>query len=158
MDLKQWRRGRGFGDFVFIKFWIIKYHFIFTVYFAHQIGIIIHVTIPRLDRFSAQQKLLVILFLPKTIREWNKLNTSVFQAPSYSLSRKALSDFIRPTANSTFETNVSGLRLLASLRVGFNHLREYKFKHNFQDTLNLLRPCSLEAKGTFTILWAAKFF
>ena len=36
---------------------------IFTVYLPHHIGIIdIHVTIPKLNRFSAEQKLLVILF------------------------------------------------------------------------------------------------
>ena len=76
-------------------------------------GIIIHVGIPKLDRFSAEQKLLVILFLPRTIREWNKLDTSIYQAASYSVFRKALLDFIRPTANSTFGTNdVSGLKLL----------------------------------------------
>ena len=31
----------------------------------------------------------------------------------------------------------------------FSHLREYKFKNNFQDTLNPLWPCSLEAKDTY---------
>ena len=33
-------------------------------------------------------------FLPQTIREWNKLDTSICQAPSYSVFRKALLDFI----------------------------------------------------------------
>ena len=89
-------------------------------------------------------------FLPQTIREWNKLDTSICQAPSYSVFRKALLDFIRPTANSTFGTNdVSGLKLLTRLRVGFSHLREHKFKHNFQDTSNSLCPCSLEAEDTY---------
>ena len=78
-------------------------------------------------------------FLPQTITEWNKLDTSIYQAPSCSVSRKALLDFIRPTANSTFGTNyVFGLKLLTRHRVGFSHLREHKFKHNFQDTLNPL--------------------
>ena len=88
--------------------------------------------------------------MPRTIREWNKLDTSIYQAASYSVFRKALLDFIRPTANSTFGTNdVSGLKLLTRLRVGFSHLREHKFKHNFQDTLNPLCPCSLEAEDTY---------
>ena len=83
-------------------------------------------------------------FLPQTIREWNKLDTPICQAPSYPVFRKALLDFIQPTANSTFGTNdVSGLKLLTRLRIGFSHLREHKFKPNFQDTLNLLCPCSL---------------
>ena len=98
-------------------------------------------------------------FLPQTIREWNKLDTSICQAPSYSVFRKALLDFIRPTANSTFGTNdVSGLKLLTRLRVGFSHLREHKFKHNFQDTLNPLCPCSLEAEDTYHFFMRCQSF
>ena len=63
---------------------------------------------------------------------------------------KALLDFVRPTANSTFGTNdVSALKLLTRLRVGFSHLRKHNFKHIFQDTLNRLCPCSLKAKDTY---------
>ena len=52
-------------------------------------------------------------FLPQTIRDWNKLDTSICQAPSHSVFRKALLDFMRLTANSTFGTNdVSDLKLL----------------------------------------------
>ena len=89
-------------------------------------------------------------FLPQTIREWNKLDTSICQAPSNSVFCKAVSDFIRPTANSTFGTSyVSGLKLLTRLPVGFSHLREHEFKHNIQDTLNQSCPCSLEAEDTY---------
>ena len=98
-------------------------------------------------------------FLPQTIREWDKLVTSICQAPSYSVFRKALLDFIRPTAISTFGTNdVSNLKLLTRLRVGFSHLREHKFKHNFQDTLNPLCPCSLEAEDTYHIFMRCQNF
>ena len=98
-------------------------------------------------------------FLSQKIREWNKLDTSICQAPSYSVFRKALLDFIRPTANSTFGTNdVSGLKLLTRLRVGFSHLREHKFKHNFQDTLNPLCPCSLEAEDTYHFFMRCQSF
>ena len=34
------------------------------------------------------------------------------------------------------------------LRLGFSHLQEHKFKHNFQDTLNQLCSCSIEAEST----------
>ena len=79
--------------------------------------------------------------------------------PSNSVFRKALLDFIRPTANSTFGTNdVSGLKLLTRLRVGFSHLREHKFKHNFQDTLNPLCPCSLDAEDTYHIFMRCQNF
>ena len=98
-------------------------------------------------------------FLPQTIREWNKLETSISQAPSYSVFHKALLDFIQPTANSTFGTNdVSGLELLTRLHVGFSYLRENKFKHNFQDTLNPLYPCSLEVEDTYHIFMHGQHF
>ena len=38
---------------------------------------------------------------------------------------------------------------MTRLRVGFRHLREHKFEHNFQDTLNPLCPFSLEAEDTY---------
>ena len=97
--------------------------------------------------------------LPQSIREWNKLDTSICQVPSYSVFLKALLDFIRPTANSTFGTNdASGLKLLTRLRVGFSNLREHKFKHNFQDTLNPLCPCSLEAEDTYHFFMRCQSF
>ena len=48
--LKQWRRGGGFKDFCFFYKILINQApalVIFAVYFPHQIGIIIHVTIPK---------------------------------------------------------------------------------------------------------------
>ena len=89
-------------------------------------------------------------FLPQTIKQWNKLDTSIYQAPSYSVFRKTLLDFIWPTANSTFGTNdVSGLKLLTRLCVSFSNLNEHKIKHNFEDTLNPLCSCSLDAEDTY---------
>ena len=89
-------------------------------------------------------------FLPQTVREWNKLDTSICQAASYSVFYKALLDFIHPKAKSTIGINdVSDLKLLARFRVGFSHLREHKFKHNFRDTLNPLCLRSLKAENTY---------
>ena len=56
----------------------------------------------------------------------------------------------QPTANSTFGINAhSGLKLLIHLRVSFSHLREHKFKHNFQDNLKSFCACSLEAEDIY---------
>ena len=38
--------------------------------------------------------------------------------------------------------------MITRLRLGFSHLREHKFKHNFQDTLNPLYSCSIELEST----------
>ena len=43
----------------------------------------------------------------------------------------------RPSANTNFYChNLKRLKLITSLRLGLSHLYFYKFKHNFQDTLN----------------------
>ena len=90
------------------------------------------------------------LYLPQEIREWNKLDTSISQARSYSVIRKALLDFIWQTANRFFRTDdVCGLKVLTRLTVGFSHLREHIFKHNFQDTLDPWCPCFIEAEDSY---------
>ena len=50
--------------------------------------------------------------------------------------------FIRPSENSIFLcNNPKGIQLLTRLRLGLIHLREHKFKPNFQDTLNPICNC-----------------
>ena len=57
--------------------------------------------------------------------------------------------FIRPLGNDTYGIyDPFGIRLLNRLRLGFSHLREHNFKHNFTDTLNPLCSCSLETEDT----------
>ena len=57
--------------------------------------------------------------------------------------------FIRTIPNSVFNVvDVYGIKLLTRLRVGLSHLRERKFRHNFQDTINPLCSCSLEIEST----------
>ena len=36
------------------------------------------------------------------------------------------------------------IKYLTRLRLGLSHLNGHKFRHNFQDCLNPLCPCSLE--------------
>ena len=60
-----------------------------------------------------------------------------------------LQNFIRPTGNSTYKIyDPLGIKLLARLRLGFNHLSEQKFRHNFADSLNPSCSCSLETEST----------
>ena len=58
--------------------------------------------------------------------------------------------YLNLSSSFIFSISQSTFRLyLTPFRVGFSHLREHKFKHNFQDTLNPLCPCSLEAEDTY---------
>ena len=40
------------------------------------------------------------------------------------------------------------LKFLTRLRLGFSHLNEQRFRHNFQDCMNSLCSCSLEIEDT----------
>ena len=49
---------------------------------------------------------------------------------------------IKSSPNSTFNChNPKGVKLLSRLRLGLSHLREHKFKHSFQDSLNPFCSC-----------------
>ena len=88
-------------------------------------------------------------FLPFTITEWNKLDTDIKNIDSHAVFRKNFLTFIRPLENDTYGIyDPVGVRLLNRLRLGFNHLREHKSKHNFADTLNPLCSCSVETEDT----------
>ena len=81
-------------------------------------------------------------FSPSTIMEWNKLDWEVKNSESIVTFKKRILSFIRPSANSTFNChNPKGIKLLSRLRLGLSHLREHKFKHSFQDSLNPFRSC-----------------
>ena len=41
-----------------------------------------------------------------------------------------------------------GLKLLTRLRIGFSHLKEHKFKHNFQDSVDPLCSCGNDIEST----------
>ena len=44
--------------------------------------------------------------------------------------------------------NPHGIKLLTRLRVGLNHLREHKFRHNFQDSLDPFCNCGRHIETT----------
>ena len=57
--------------------------------------------------------------------------------------------FIRTSPNSTFNVhNHHGVKLLTRLRVGLSHLREHKFRHNFQDSLDPFCNCGRHIETT----------
>ena len=102
-----------------------------------------------LPNFFCRTSLFKNSFFPYSIAEWNKLHNNIRNSVSYLAFRKALLNYIRPSPNSVFNVfDPTGLKLLTRLRVGMSHLREHKFKHNFQDTLNPLCSCSLEVEST----------
>ena len=83
------------------------------------------------------------------INKWNKLDPDIHSSTSYNLFRNTLLKFTRPAQRKTFNINYSvGIKLLKSLRLGFSHLCECKFRHGFSDILSFHCPCSIKAKTT----------
>ena len=81
-------------------------------------------------------------FFPSTILEWNKLDPSLRNSASYNVFKNSILKFIRPSPNP------KGIKLVTRLRLGLSHLREHKFKHSFQDTLNPFCSCGLDIETT----------
>ena len=99
------------------------------------------------------------IFLLYVITEWNKPDPDKRSCLSYESFRKALLNFIRPSENKIF--NIHGqisIELLTRLRLGFSHLREHKFRHNFEDTLSALCSCSNEAETMLHLFLRCQFF
>ena len=66
-----------------------------------------------------------------------------------SIFRKNVLHFIRPAPNSIYNChNPKGVKLITRLRLGLSHLREHKFKHNFQDSINPLCNCGHDIEST----------
>ena len=87
-------------------------------------------------------------FLPFTISERNKLDPDVRNVETYSLFRKNILAIIMPIENSTYSIyDPLGIKLLHRLRLGFSHLREHKFWHNFASTVNPLCSCYLDIES-----------
>ena len=98
-------------------------------------------------------------FLPSVIVEWNKLDTLLTSSETISIFRSSLLKQIRPTAKSTFNVSDNlGIQYLTRLRLGLSHLREHKFRHHFNDTLNPLCPCNLEVESVSHFFLHCHFF
>ena len=88
-------------------------------------------------------------FFPSTLNEWFKLDNNIRNSESIKIFKSKLLSFIRPVQSSIYSIfDPEGLKLLTRLRLGFTHLNEHKFRHNFQVCLNPLCSCSLEIEVT----------
>ena len=96
-------------------------------------------------------------FLPFSINEWNNLDPDIRNVDSHAMFRKNLLTFIRAFEKSIYNIcDPQGSKFLNKLRLGFSHLREHKFRHNFVDTVNLLFSCALGTESRNHFFYAAK--
>ena len=83
------------------------------------------------------------------ILECNKLDIDMRNSTSINIFKKPLLQFVRPSPSSLFNCHSSkGIKYEIKSRPGLSHLREHKFKHSFQDTLNPFCDCGCEIEKT----------
>ena len=88
-------------------------------------------------------------FFPSTTIEWNNPDHDLRNTESYTLFRSSILKFIRPSPNNFYDCqNIMGVKLVTRLRLALSHLREHKFKHSFQDTLNPLCNCRMDVESS----------
>ena len=87
-------------------------------------------------------------FFPSTVVEWNKIHPDIRNA-SITVFKKHLLKEIGTDPHPVFSIcKPIGLKLLTRLRLGLSHLNEHRFIHNFENSVNPLCTCSLEAETT----------
>ena len=83
------------------------------------------------------------------MNEWNKIDLEIPNSASLKIFKKHLLNFVRPNSNNLI--NINSLLVskpLTRLRIGFSHLKEHKFKHNFQDSVDPLCSCGNDIEST----------
>ena len=102
-----------------------------------------------IPRFNIRHTFSRISYFPSIVTAWNNLEKSIRNSESFSIFKKNILQFIRPSPNDIFNChNPKGVKLLTRLRLGLSHLRDHKFKHSFQDSLNPICNCGTDVETT----------
>ena len=96
-------------------------------------------------------------FFPYCILEWNELHVSIRTVATLSQFKNELIKRIRPPKRSTFKVDdISGIRLITRIRLGFSHLRERTHRHNFP--VGPICSCGTESETTEHFLLHCQHF
>ena len=88
-------------------------------------------------------------FFPSTLNDWFNLDAEIRNSESLAIFKTKLVPFIRPVSSNVYNIfDPVGLKLLTRLCLGFSHLNEHRFRHNFQNCINPLCSCSLDIEDT----------
>ena len=73
----------------------------------------------------------------------------LLQTSSFDIFRANLIKILQTIPNSIFGIfNAVGRKLITRLWLGLSHLNEHRFNHNFNNCINSLCTCSLDAEST----------
>ena len=88
---------------------------------------------------NTEHKFFKSSYFPSTIIQWKNLDPHLRKSDNFSVFKSSTLKFIQPSPNSVYNChNPREICLTTRLTLGLSHVREDKFKHGFQDTLNLL--------------------
>ena len=103
----------------------------------------------KIPLFNNKHSFFVNSFFPSTVIEWNNLDLKIRNSKTFFASKKSILKFIRSSSNCIFNCHSpKGIKLITRLSLGLSHLREHKFRHNFQDTLNPICSCGDDIETT----------
>ena len=98
-------------------------------------------------------------FFPSTLKDWFNLDASIRNSESIAIFKSRLLSLIQPFQSNIYNIfDPIGLKLLTRFRLGFSHLNEHKFRHDFQDCLNPLCLCNFEIEDTTHYLLHCQYF
>ena len=105
--------------------------------------------IDNIPQFNVRHTFFRNSFFPYIVTEWNNLDKRIRNSEGFSIFKKNILQFIRPSPSSIFNChNPKGVKLLTRLRLGLSHLRDHNFKHSFQDSLNPICNCGTDVETT----------
>ena len=88
-------------------------------------------------------------FFPCILNDWFNLDVSIRNSESISILESKLLYFVCSVENNVFNIfDPQGSKLLTRLRLGFIHLNEHRFRHDFQECMNPVCSCSIEIEDT----------
>ena len=91
-------------------------------------------------------------YYPYCLCEWNKLDPSLRSTDSLSKFKAELIKSLRPPKRSVSKiSDIVSVRLLMRLQLGFSHLREHKFCHNFSSSSRCICSDSDETTEHFLL-------
>ena len=95
--------------------------------------------------FKAKTNFFKNFFFPAVIIEWSKIDVNIRNLDSCNDFKNVVLKFIRPEPNQVLNfVSSEGLKFLTRVRLGLSHLSDHKFRHNFQDFVNLVCSCGQE--------------
>ena len=98
--------------------------------------------------FKTTKKIFLKGFFLSAIIQWNNLDLNIRNLSSPIVFRNIFLTFIRPSANSVFNShNPKAINLNTRLRLVLSHLREHEFKYSFLDLLNPNSNCGLDIES-----------